>query len=182
MDLKPVKARRIIKPKKEDGPDWKFPYAHRAYIEKLREYFRTAPKSGGFRCQTRAQTHVLSNKESLRIRREEGTNWPSVPPEHRAQAEFHFHRRVAEKTREQGYITPGQVRSIRMNVVRFARWVLPRAGKSWQSSRQNLFKRMYHKKKLCGFSITSGKPNNNARRTSNLYLLPNPKCLMGGEV
>jgi hypothetical protein len=112
--------RKPVKPDPND-PTWTFPYATRQYIEKLRDYFRTCRKRN-WHTQTRAYTHALTDKEAARIRREEGTNWPSVPPQYRAWCEEHFNRFIEKKKAEQGgTIRPGQVRGIRMRVACFGR-------------------------------------------------------------
>lgn len=114
-----VNLPRIVKANPND-PEWKFPYATRRYIEKLRKKFEEYQRNMGkknWHHQTYKQTHVLPMNRPNKI------PWESVPPHWRARCQELFNRKVAiEKAKKiHGWPTPGKIRSIRMNCARAGR-------------------------------------------------------------
>jgi hypothetical protein len=111
-----------------DDPDWKFPYASRRYIDRLRVLFeQTIPDhlryGWTWKNQPRSYTHALPDKVAAELRKT--TRWPSVPPEHRAICERYFQEKMAALTKRYGAtenIPPGKVRAYRMVIAKFGRY------------------------------------------------------------
>ena len=105
-------------PKKVNSdPDWHYPFATRLEIENLRVYFShfaTAPRGW----KEHKFTHALPRTNEPRER------WASVPPHFRPQVEAWFQMMLKKTKRERGVVTPGKLRSLRMNAACFGRYVL----------------------------------------------------------
>jgi len=98
-------------------PEWTFPYASRAYLTKIREYFRTIhlkPKSW----KDQKETHVFGHPEN----RKNLERWASVPVERRDRVEAWFQKKLAEVPEEKR--TPGKIRSLMGNATMYGRYIL----------------------------------------------------------
>jgi hypothetical protein len=122
----------LMSRKKFDDPTWLYPHATRVQIENLRIYFELhlPNRIRSWHQQTCKDTHALP-----RIKENWGSGepWASVPPHFRARVDAWFHMMIARVKRERGTITPGKIRSLRMNAAYYGRYVLTgkrRANKS----------------------------------------------------
>lgn len=119
---------QIIKPNAYDGPDWKFPYAHRAYIEQLRSRF-CQPKKKPHGWKEVKKTRALPIAEAAKLRK--WTRWPSVAPEHRERTELYFQHLLEKAKREGKELTPGIIRSRRMLAAFYGRQCLTHKWGGW---------------------------------------------------
>jgi hypothetical protein len=105
---------RTIKPDPLD-PDWKFPYAKRARIEKLIAYFA--------KFATKQRYFGGTDKQVLPENRKNKIPWESVPPQYRYRCQLLFNRKIAQEKAKgiPGWPTWGKVNSIRMNVTNAGR-------------------------------------------------------------
>lgn len=106
---------------KKKDPTWLYPHATREQIENLRVYFemhlpnRIRNWNGGI------DTHALS---AIARKQAAGQPWASVPPHFRTRVEAWFQMMLAKTKRERGFVSPGKVRSLRMNAACFGRYIL----------------------------------------------------------
>ena len=119
--------------KKVADPTWLYPHKSRLYIENLRVYFELhlPNRIRNWDQQTPHDTHALP-----RIGKHWGTGepWASVPPHFRPKVEAWFQMMIARVKKERGSITPGKIRSLRMNAANFGRNVL--SGRRRENHRQ----------------------------------------------
>ncbi len=115
-------------PRKAD-PAWTYPHLSREKVENLRVYFEMhlPNRINGWKG---VDTHVFPK---IKGKRGSGEPWASVPPHFRPKVEAWFQMMLARTKRERGFVSPGKVRSLRMNAANFGRYVLTgkrRANKS----------------------------------------------------
>lgn len=131
-----MKPLRKVKLKPKD-PDWTFPYATRACLERIREYFE------GFQKGLHPQGWRL-NKNTHALKKSDGTPFASVLPHLRPKVIAWFEMMLARERAKKiaGWPSPGKVRSLRMNAAHFGRNVLTgrrRANKSVYDRRKRIW-------------------------------------------
>lgn len=123
-------------PRRRHAPDvtWLYPHASREEIAELKtffDHFATRPRN--WHDQTRKETHAVTLVNKDRI------PWFSVPEQFRPRVQAWFDMKVNQVIREKGSITPGKIRSLRMNACHFGRNVLTH--RTWALRRAYLKKR-----------------------------------------
>ena len=119
---------RTVKPDPKD-PTWTFPYAKRATLEKIRDYFEGF-KTGGHPRGWKQKRHKRTIKNPK-------VQWEAVQPKFRAEVNRWFNMKV-NQAKQEGRLTPGKLNSLRMNATYYGTHVL--TGKD--NSKHRLYFRM----------------------------------------
>lgn len=117
QDMKPLRTVKLD----PDDPDWTFPYARRATMEKILVYFENI-KVDKTSWSVNKHTHALPAKVAAELRKT--TRWPSVEPKYRQKVEDWFQMKLAQAKKERGELTAGKIRSLRMNAAVYGRFIL----------------------------------------------------------
>lgn len=109
-----VKPLRKVNADPKD-PDWKFPYATRGTLEKIRDYFESF--------QTGGHPQGWKQLRHERIIKAPKIPWESVPPKYRAEVDRWFKMKL-NQARQNGPVSAGKIRSLKMNATYYGRHVL----------------------------------------------------------
>ena len=104
--------------RRKKDPTWTYPYQSREKVENLRIYFELHLPNRVRSWKDNPNTHALPPGRKVKI------PWESVPPHFRPNVEAWFQMMVARVKKERGFITPGKLRSLRMNAANFGRQIL----------------------------------------------------------
>jgi len=118
--------------KKVHDPDWLYPHQTREQVENLRVYFELhlPNRIRSWKQQKDTDTHALARVDN---KWGSGEPWASVPPHFRPKVQAWFEMMLRRVKHERGCVSPGKIRSLRMNAAYFGRYVLTgkrRANKS----------------------------------------------------
>lgn len=104
-------------PRKKD-PTWLYPYMSRERVENLRIYFELHLPNRVRNWNTGPDTHALPREMYKK------TPWASVAPHFRPNVQRWFDMMVERTKKQRGSISPGKIRSLRMNAANFGRNIL----------------------------------------------------------
>jgi hypothetical protein len=135
-----MKPLRKVKPNPAD-PDWTFPYAKRERMMAICNYFENIRFTRKLtQMGISKNTHALPRSLAKKLRKK--TAWPSVPAQFRTKVDDWFHKKLAQIKAERGYLTPGKIRSLRMNAAYYGRHVLTGRRRA-NRGRYEMDKRLY---------------------------------------